>query len=120
MEKDKWLDDTLISLKRTYGKDEYISALLKQISEKDIEIGKLKSEIQHLNSLSDLTPKERKALKAISVAESQKEEAYIKIKKENKKLQLDIERYREANNTLLSRMAVQKSNLSNIRLQSLT
>ena len=47
--KDEWLDDTLLSLKRTYGKDEYVAALLVEVSKRDIEIGQLNSEIQYLN-----------------------------------------------------------------------
>lgn len=103
--KDQWLDNTLISLKRTYGKDEYVAALLKQLSEKNIEIGKLKSEVQHLSNESgeNFTSKQKKAIKQAAMIESYKEEEYIKIKKENAALKLDIERYREANSTLISK-----------------
>ena len=45
-----YIDNTLIKLKRTYSKDEVVSALIKQISERDIEVGKLKAEIDHLNN----------------------------------------------------------------------
>ena len=47
MEKD-FFDDVLIKLKREYSKDEILSAIIKQNSELTIEIGKLKSEIEHL------------------------------------------------------------------------
>ena len=47
MEKD-FFDDVLIKLKREYQKDEILSAIIKQNSELNIEIGKLKSEIEHL------------------------------------------------------------------------
>jgi len=45
-----FVDNVLIKLKRKYGKDEVISALAKQLTDKDVEIGKLKSEIDYLNS----------------------------------------------------------------------
>ena len=47
MEKD-FFDDVLIKLKREYQKDEILGAIIKENSKLIIEIGKLKSEIQHL------------------------------------------------------------------------
>ena len=44
-----WEDNVLIRLKRKYSKDELVSGLIRQLSEKDVEIGKLKSEICELN-----------------------------------------------------------------------
>ena len=43
-------DEVLIKLRRKYLKDEIVSALYTKISEKDLEIGKLLSEIDFLNS----------------------------------------------------------------------
>ena len=43
-------DEVLIKLRRKYSKDEIVSALYTKISEKDLEIGKLLSEIDFLNS----------------------------------------------------------------------
>lgn len=43
-----FFDDILIKLKREYQKDEILSAIIKENSELNTEIGKLKSEIQHL------------------------------------------------------------------------
>lgn len=42
-----YVDSVLIKLKRKYYKDEVVAALYKKLSERDIEIGKLKSELQH-------------------------------------------------------------------------
>lgn len=50
-ENNDFIERTLIRLRREYSKDEVVSALSKQISEKDVEIGQLKSEIEHLNHL---------------------------------------------------------------------
>lgn len=47
MEKD-FFDEVLIKLKREYQKDEILSAVIKQNSTLNIEIGTLKSEIEHL------------------------------------------------------------------------
>jgi len=47
-EKHEYIDNVLIKLKREYGKDELVMALNKQLSDKDVEIGQLKSEIEHL------------------------------------------------------------------------
>jgi len=104
-ETDQWLNNTLISLKRTYSKDEYVAALLKQLSEKNIEIGKLKSEVQHLtNELGEnFTSKQKRAIKQAAMIECYKEEAYVKIKKENTLLKKDIDRYRAANSELISK-----------------
>ena len=56
-----FIDRTLIRLRREYGKDEVVSALSKQLSEKDIEIGQLKSEIEHLNHLLNQKEADREA-----------------------------------------------------------
>lgn len=47
-ENTEFYDGVLIKLHRKYGKDELVSSLTKKISEKDIEIGKLKSYIDEL------------------------------------------------------------------------
>jgi hypothetical protein len=39
----------LIKLKRQYGKDEVVAALMKEVKEKDVEIGQLKAEVDHLS-----------------------------------------------------------------------
>lgn len=47
-ENTEFYDGVLIKLHRKYGKDELVSSLTKNISEKDVEIGKLKSYIDEL------------------------------------------------------------------------
>ena len=46
--KPDFIDRTLIRLKREYGKDELVATLNRQIAEKDVEIGQLKAEVDHL------------------------------------------------------------------------
>ena len=43
------MEEVLIKLRRKYSENEMIQALYKVLSEKNIEIGKLKSEIEFLN-----------------------------------------------------------------------
>lgn len=50
MEED-YIDRTILKLRRKYSKDELVAALNKQLVSKDIEIGKLKAEIDYLNDL---------------------------------------------------------------------
>lgn len=66
-------DDILIKLKRHYGKDEVVSALSKKLSEAEILIGQLKSEIDFLQSELQ-SDKEQKEINRISKIESRKDE----------------------------------------------
>ena len=45
MNKPDYIDRTILRLRREYGKDELVAALNKMISERDVEIGKLKAEM---------------------------------------------------------------------------
>lgn len=54
-----YIDRTLLRLRREYSKDEVVGALSKQLSERDVEIGQLKSEIEHLNYLLNQNENER-------------------------------------------------------------
>ena len=88
-----FIDKTLIRLKREYGKDELVASLLKQISEKDIEIGKLNSEIDYLqNELQ--SDKDKKEFNKNVAIDTRKEEMYQKILTINKKRQKDNKRLR--------------------------
>jgi chromosome segregation ATPase len=61
-----YIDRALIRLRRTYEKDEVLGALIKQIREKEVEIGQLKSEVQYLQhaliTSENLTEVEKQAL----------------------------------------------------------
>ena len=48
--KNDYLDNVLIKLRRQYSADETVAALSKRLTEKDIEIGQLKAELDYLNN----------------------------------------------------------------------
>lgn len=80
-----YLDRTLIKLHRKYGKDELVQSLEKQLSEKNVEIGQLKAEIDHLTN--ELTIKQiDKALSDEITRETRKEELYKNLLDRNKTL----------------------------------
>jgi hypothetical protein len=103
--KEDFFDNVILRLRREYSKDEVVIILSKQISEKDVEIGKLKSYIDELK---------------YNIQESKKEKNIIANRKSNIKLKIDIKyakmehklgekeallnRYKKANNELLFRL----------------
>lgn len=60
MSNQDYYDRTLISLRRQYSKDEAIAAMSKKLSQADIEIGKLKAEIDHLHNQLEVVSKQYK------------------------------------------------------------
>ena len=50
------------NLNRQYGKDELVASLNKQISDQSVEIGQLKSEVDHLSSLTDIEQEVKKGI----------------------------------------------------------
>jgi hypothetical protein len=85
MEKKDYIERTLIKLKRKYSKDELVSVLIKQISEKDIEIGKLSSEVDYLQNELQID-KEQKEINRLAKVEARKKELY-RIQVENNRNQ---------------------------------
>lgn len=75
-----FVENTLIKLKREYTRDEVVAALYKTLSNKNIEIGMLKSEKHEL------------------------EDILLKRAATTKKLRAEVVRYKEANNVLLARL----------------
>lgn len=78
-ENNDFFDRALIKLNRKYGKDELVLSLKKEIKDKDIEIGSLKSEIdsltEELNSKKQQLKLEKEINKAASI-ELRKEKQY--------------------------------------------
>lgn len=91
MEKQDYFERTLIKLKRQYSKDELVASLLKQISEKDIEIGKLKAEVDYLQNELQID-KEHKKINRLAKIEARKEELYQMKVEDNKKQRAEIKR----------------------------
>jgi len=97
-----YCERTLLKLRRQYDKDEVVSALYKKLSDQEIEIGKLKSEIDFLNS--ELQPdKERKEIIRISKIEARKNELYQMKVEEIKKQRKEIRQLRNQKNDLIAK-----------------
>lgn len=101
--KDDFFDRALLKLKRKYGKDELVSSLVKQVQGKDLEIGKLKSEIYFLNDelrskreLKEINKEANIRLRMDEMYQLKSEECKIHLKK--------ISEIRKANNDLIIRM----------------
>lgn len=76
MGRNRYIDNVLISLKREYQKDELVSYLIKNISNLEVENGKLKSYIAELEFKEESVNKYKKEVvrlhKAISNMNLQK------------------------------------------------
>jgi hypothetical protein len=102
MAKEDYIERTLIKLKRQYSKDELVAALLKQISEKDIELGKLSAEIDYLqNELQ--SNKEQKEINRLAKVEARKEELYRRKVEDNQKQRAEIKQLRAMRSDLIAK-----------------
>lgn len=102
-----YLNDCLIELRRQYGKDEYVAHLLKELKEKNIEIGSLKSEIDFLNhELKE--EKKHEEIKKIALIELQKDEFYNKKTKECSELKNEVKKLKQIRDKLLVEIHVGK------------
>ncbi len=97
-EKQNYIDRTILRLRRQYDKDELVSALNKQIKEKDMEIGMLKSEIDELKH--ELNVDHNEAYK-IAQIEIKKNNIFNAQKEQNKKLKAEVKRLRKTNKELI-------------------
>lgn len=91
-------EDVLVKLHRKYGKDELVLALKKQISEKDIEIGILKSEkdeliYQHQREKNEICQKYEKGI--------QEQERFKKLQIQIKELKRQNDLIREEKRQLI-------------------
>jgi hypothetical protein len=93
-EQNEFFDNVLIKLKRKYSKEEVLSAVIKQNSEYEVEIGKLKSEIDFINythkkECEELKKSHKKELSKLK--SDLKQELNIEIQKEFKESKLRLE-----------------------------
>jgi hypothetical protein len=112
-----FIDRAVIRLYREYSKDELVATLSKNLKEKDIEIGKLKSAIDELEYIKSELSQEVQRLSHITKAKKQndkttlkdvrKEELYNLLLNRNRNLQEINNRLRKNNKEL----AVQISKL---------
>ena len=87
-------ENVLIKLRRKYSKDEVVSALYAKISEKDLEIGKLISEIDFLNSE---LKKQNSEVEKIAVSRIQEHPMWFQQKNLIKKRGEEIKKLKEKN-----------------------
>ena len=99
MGKSNYIDNALIRLKRQYGKDELVAVLIKEIKSKDIEIGKLKSEIDYLNDKFI-----QKDINKEALIQVRKEELYKQILERNAFLKRSIKSGRKLRDELLIKL----------------
>lgn len=117
-EKD-YINRTIIKLRRKYGKDELVAALNTQLSEKDVEIGKLNSEIAFLEDEAEKQAKEvlrlsnklkfhKNTWKSAKI-ECRKEELYQHQLAENRKLRKELKELRLKYNDVFSKLIYLKN-----------
>lgn len=113
MAKEDYIERTMIKLQRQYSKDELVAALLKQISEKDIEIGKLCAEVDYLqNELR--SNKEQKEINKLARVEARKEELYRMKIEENQKQRAEIKELKMVQSDLISKNIALQTKLSTL------
>lgn len=105
--KDTYIERALIKLKRQYGKDELVATLLKQISDQEVELGKLKAEIEFLQDELQ-NDKQSQELNRSAKIEARKEELYRLKVEDNLRLRKEIKKLRMVRNDLISENLVLK------------
>jgi predicted nuclease with TOPRIM domain len=95
-------DRTLISLKRQYSKDEVFAALIKKLKETEVEVGKLKAEIDYLENELQLD-EEGKEVKRLGRIEARKDEMYKTQLERCKKQQKEIKKLRQERNDMIAK-----------------
>jgi predicted RNase H-like nuclease (RuvC/YqgF family) len=91
----EFFDEIFIKLRRQYGKDELVADLVKRLKDRDVEIGKLKAEIDFLNN--ELIDKEFNEKVRIQV---RKEELYNIQLSENKRLIKEVKELKKKRDRL--------------------
>lgn len=115
----EYLDNVLIKLKRKYGKDETVAALIKKLSESEVEIGTLKAEIDHLQAQLTLTKKDNERELRI---EAKKSEVYQAKAKECTILKKEIEKLRKERSQYIQKyhaLELEKANNWNNKIENL-
>lgn len=101
-----FMTGALCILELKYGREELVATLIKQVRQKDILIGMLKSEIDHFQAVSDNSNEINKQARI----EVRKLEMYKQILQENKKLRKRIKQLRDDNRELICKIANGKMN----------
>ena len=102
MQDDKFEDITYKKMVRDFGKDDFVKVLLSKIREKDIELGKLKSEILYLENITIKKAKVKirkdKLYKDLKLSKLKVQNDLKKSKINNNKLHSIINKLRESSN----------------------
>lgn len=93
-EQKDYFDKILIKLKRQYSKDEVFSAIIKQNSDYEIQIGQLKSEVDYLNDKVSKISKKNERNEDIELLKENHKKELSKLKSDLKN-ELNIEIQKE-------------------------
>jgi len=85
-----YVDNVLVKLRRVYSENEAIQAMGKRLSEKNVEIGKLKAEIDELNDLKKVGLSRAK-ISQLAMTAAREVEYYRNIEAQNHKLLKEIQ-----------------------------
>lgn len=108
--KHDFMDRVLLKLKRTYEKDEVVSALYKKLSERDFKIGELVSERDEAIYERDQLQKELNRIKhglqtsKEFTKEVKREELYGNLRKQISKLKAELKTMRNDRDNLYSKL----------------
>lgn len=111
-----FINRTVLKLNRKYGKDELVAYLAKQLSEKDVEIGKLTSELQHLNSELEkvkLDNENNKEINRAAKVEARKSELFETLRNETKAVRLRNKQLTQTNNELVHKLCMMQKKYAN-------
>jgi len=108
-----YTDRVLLKLRRTYRKDEVVAALNKALSEREIEVGMLNAEIDHLKA--ELQNKVKiKGFKQRALEEARKEELYQRLEEEKKSYSRQLATSRANNAKLVTKLLAFESMLKKV------
>lgn len=93
-EQKDYFENILIKLKRKYSKDEVLSAIIKQNSDYEIQIGQLKSEVDYLNDKINKISKKNERNEDIELLKENHKKELSKLKSDLKN-ELNIEIQKE-------------------------
>lgn len=110
-ESGEYIDRVVLKLRREYGKDELVAFLNKQMKEKDFELGVLKSEVDHLESVINGDSDKLEAIRKAK-DEAMKDELYSFQKEENKRLKKEVKSLKKLRDELFSKNVHLKNKLS--------
>jgi len=101
--KDEFIERTVLRLNRIHEADELVQYYVKKVSEKDVEIGILKGEIDELKDLLIKAELMQEA-KREGAKELQQEQMYRNALERNKKLKAENKKLKDNNSNLIAKI----------------